>query len=158
MTDQPDRIKRVRQKVSRYCATAERSPRQLKDRLVKEGLSTSQIEQVLQQLRKDNFLNETRFALAYCHDKIKFNAWGKLRVKQELKFHQIPTPEIEHALEAFSEIEYQEILLHVLERKLRQLSTEENLLLKKKKMIDYALRKGFESDLVFKKVQQLLSA
>lgn len=157
-TAQEQLKKRALTKVARYCALGERSLRQVKDKLAKERLSETEIAQIIDELREGSFLDERRFAAAFCNDKLRFNSWGKNRLRMELKGHQISLETINRALEELDIQLYQEQLKNVLSKKLFTLKDETEPLMKKKKLAEHAIRKGFEADLVFKLSEQLLSS
>jgi regulatory protein len=158
MSAEAELLKKAKSSLARYCALGERSPRQARDKLKKFRLSDLQIEKVIAELKHDGFLNESRFAAAFCNDKLKFNAWGKSRLKMELSGHQINPEVIESALDNIDEALYVEQIKQVLKKKLQSLAAEENYLLKKKKLTDFAIRKGFEAGIVFSISDELLSS
>ena len=157
MTGRPEQIKKAKVKVARYCAMGERSPRQVRQKLEKVGLFPSEIDLVIDQLTDENFIDADRFCRAFVNDKLKFNKWGRNRIRLELKTHQISSESIEQALKAVNETLYRQILKDLLEKKWKSLESEENPLIKKKKSVEYAIRKGFETDLVFQQIEGIMS-
>ena len=61
---------------------------------------------------------------------------------------------IQMGLEEIDEEEYLHILKQLLEKK-KDLAKENNQFVRKKKMVDYVVRKGYESDLVWEVVHNL---
>lgn len=152
-----DRVKQARLKVARYCAMAERSPRQVIDKLEKYGLSGHEAEKVFIALKSEKFVDEERFAGAFVNDKFTFNQWGRNRLKQELKLHDIPGEIIENAIYSIPDEEYTETVSALLEKKWAKIRDDEHFLSRKKKTIDYLLRKGFEGSVVFSCFEEFMS-
>lgn len=151
-------VKKAASSLARYCAMGERSPRQVQDKLQKFSLSEAQVAEVIDKLISDGFLNESRFASAFCHDKLRFNSWGKSRLRMELRAHKISAEHTEEALSEISDEVYTSQLTQVLKKKLRTISSETEALMKKKKLTDHAIRKGFEPGLVFSVAEKIMSA
>ena len=61
---------------------------------------------------------------------------------------------IQKGLEEIDEIAYLQTLQHLLEKK-KSLTNDTNQFVRKKKMVDYVVRKGFESDLVWEAVHNI---
>jgi regulatory protein len=143
-------VKAAKVKMARYCSSRERSPFQIKEKLLSYGLEDSQIEEVIDFLKQEQFLSEDRFAQAFARDKFRFNQWGRIKIEQELKRHQLSESCIENAIFSLDEDDYQGILSDLLMKKWNQTKNENHFLKRKKKTMDYLIRKGFESHLVWK--------
>ncbi len=74
---------------------------------------------------------------------------------RELKFREISKYNITLALKEISETDYQKTFYELAEKRLRQLENETNLQKKKKKLADYLLYRGWESTLVWGKVNEV---
>lgn len=87
----------------------------------------------------------------------KFNIkrWGRRRIVQELKQRDISKFNIETALKEIPEDEYL-LTLHELAEKKLQLISDHNILKKKKKLADYLLYRGWETHLVYEKINELI--
>ena len=56
--------------MERFCAYQERSEYEVRVKLAKRGASEADINTVLSKLIEQNFLNQSRFALAYAKGKV----------------------------------------------------------------------------------------
>ena len=74
--------------------------------------------------------------------------WGKNKIKQALKMKQVSDYCIKKALKEIDEISYENTLVKLSEQKLKALKSEKNIFVKKRKLQDFLLQRGFESDLV----------
>ena len=138
------------QKLESFCGYQERSISEVKTKLRDLGMFGENAEVIIAKLVEDNFLNEERFALAFARGKFRIKSWGKIRIKLELQARYIPDKLIKKALKAMdTEGGYLETLERLLLLKLRETDGDRD------KTASYALRKGFESDLVFGKLNEL---
>lgn len=113
-------------------------------------------ELILLSLMKDDFLNEERFSKSYARGKFRIKNWGKQRIVRELKFRDISAYNIKTALKEIDETEYLKTLYSITENR-NEVISEPNVYKRKKKLIDFLMRKGFENDLIFKTVNEILS-
>lgn len=113
-------------------------------------------ELILLSLMKDNFLNEERFSKSYARGKFRIKSWGKQRIIRELKFRDISAYNIKTGLKEIDEAEYLKTIYRVTENR-NEVISEPNIYKRKKKLIDFLMRKGFENDLIFKVVGEVVS-
>lgn len=152
--DRPPQNERVydlseaREKIAAYCAYRERSQVEVRRKLTAYGLLPETCEHLITELIQGNFLNEERFARAYARGKFRMKGWGKLKIKQGLKQHQIGDYLLRRA---FSEIDpdaYEERLQELTE-KYWQKAGGLNDYQRRGKVAGQLIRKGYESDLVW---------
>lgn len=135
-------------KAESWCAYQERSQQETRNKLYEYGLHQNEVEELISELIVTNFLNEERFAMAYVSGKVNIKKWGRIKIKQGLKFKKVPDKLIAKALNSIDGDKYLANLLATAEKKLRVLS-EKDPLKKKYKLITYLQTKGFEKDLIF---------
>lgn len=114
------------------------------------------IEQIIHHLITENYLNETRFAQSFARGKFRTKKWGKQRITRELKFRDISTYNVKIALKEIPNSEYLTTFDILAEKRLAQLISETSKQRKKKKLADYLLYRGWESNLVWEKVNELI--
>jgi regulatory protein len=134
-------------KAEHYCSYQERSQQEVRDKLYEWGLYPSQVENILSKLIESNFLNEQRFAIAYALGKFRQKGWGKIKIKQGLKLKKVSNPLIKKALNSIDGDEYLEMLRKIIEKKSTSV-TEKEPYKRRYKLHQYALSRGFESDLI----------
>ncbi len=135
-------------KAEHYCAYQERSQQEARDKLYEWGLYPNMIENIITKLIAGNFLNEERFAKAYTSGKLNIKHWGKGKIKQGLKQKRVSEPLIRKALLTIDADTYANILQTVLNKKQEQL-TERNSFKRQYKLIQYAMSRGFETELIW---------
>lgn len=142
-------------RLENYCVYQERCHKEVEEKLVEMRLIPEAKEKIILHLIENNFLNETRFALAFARGKFRIKKWGKQRITRELKLRNISAYNIKAALEQISYDEYEATLNELAQQRLQQI-TEKNKYKKRKKLADYLLYRGWESDLVYEKITTLI--
>lgn len=136
------------QKLRHYCAYQERSHKEAKEKLYSFGLHKQETEQAIAQLIEEGYLNEERFAIQFAGGKFRMKQWGRVKIRYELKLRQVSDYCIKKALQQIDEEAYLQTLEKEAEQRWEQLRGEKNIFTKKRKLQDYLLQKGFESDRV----------
>jgi len=134
-------------KAEHYCAYQERSQQEVRDKLYEWGLYPNAVENVIMELITGNFLNEERFANAYTRGKFNQKGWGRIKIKQGLKLKKVSDVLIKKALLTINGDDYLLMLTKVIQKK-NALSTEKDPYKRKYKLHQYALSRGYESDLI----------
>ena len=135
-------------KIKQYCAYQERCHAEVKTKLYSFGLTKDEVEEIVYVLITENYLNEERFALLFAGSKFRLKHWGRNKIRQALKYKQISDYCINKALKQFEEADYQKTFYKLAEGKIASLKSEKNIFIKKKKLRDYLIQKGFEMHLV----------
>lgn len=147
-------VDEAKRKLEYYCSYQERCHLEVIEKLKSLNMIPQAIDTIVVHLIENNFLNEERFATTFARGKHNIKKWGKIRIGNELKYRQISKYNIDKALKEVSPEEYLKTF-HDLSEKQWDASTEKNPQKKKKKFCDYLLRKGYESQLVFEKLNDL---
>ena len=138
-----------------YCAYQERCHKEVIDKLKKMRMIPEVIDNIVVHLITHNFLNEERFAKAFARGKFRIKKWGKNRIVSELKFRQISKYSIESALKEIDLDDYYKTLHELTLKRIAQVN-EKNYYKKKKKVADYLLYRGWESHLIYEKLNELI--
>ena len=142
-------------KLEYYCSYQDRCHKEVEDKLHKMNMIPEAKEKIIVHLIEHKFLNEERFAKSFARGKFRIKKWGKQRIVRELKFKGISKYNIDSGLKEISEEDYLKTFNELAEKKFNSI-TETNIYKKKKKLIDYLLYRGWETNLVFDKVTQLV--
>ena len=142
-------------KLQNYCSYQERCHQEVQQKLKDMQMIPEVIDHIILQLIQDNFLNEERFAKTFVRGKFKIKKWGRHRLTLELKKKNVSKNNINQALKEIDEQEYIDTFNSLAEKRLKSI-TESNNLKKKKKLADYLLYRGWESHLVYDKVNKLI--
>lgn len=120
------------------------------------GLYRDEVEEVLSELIVEGFVNEERYAKAYAGGKFRIKRWGKNRIIRELEAQQISPYCIRKALE---EIDPEDYLLAIKEQILKRSEalSEVNLFKKREKIVRHLLYRGFEGELAWDLVKEMVA-
>ncbi len=135
-------------KAAKYCAYQERTQQEVRDKLYSYGLSRDVVEEVLADLITEGFVNEERYAKAFCRGKFINNKWGKVKIAIALRQKGLSDYCIRSGMEAIGEEDYQVQLKSIINKKWRSLSGEDDYV-RKHKTARYAIGKGYEPDLIW---------
>lgn len=136
------------QKIKHYCAYQERSHAETREKLYGFGLYKHEVETLLTQLIEENYLNEERYAIAFAGGKFRMKQWGKVKIKYELQQKRVSPYCLKKALASIDESEYEKTLQKLAAAKLATLKSERNIFVKKTKLRNYLMQKGFEPALI----------
>lgn len=141
-------------KVARkFCAYQERSHSEVRTRLLNLGQRGHAVENIIANLIDENFLNEERFANAFATGKFRMKKWGRVKIENELKLRQVSSYCIKNALQQIEEKEYDKTLESVLKKKWKTTAGIQ-VYQRKIKTAQYLISRGYESDLVWKKLNR----
>ena len=148
-------VDEIKRKLEQYCVYQDRCHKEVEQKLREFTLIPEAKEQILLSLLQDNFLNEARFATSFARGKFRIKNWGKQRIIRELKFREISTYNIKSALKEIDEEEYLQRIQLITEKR-NQIISESITYKRKQKLIGFLQRKGYEMDLIYKTVDQVL--
>ena len=148
-------VDEAKKKLEYYCAYQERCHKEVRQKLKDMDMIPEAIDIIVVHLLEHNFLNEERFAKTFVSGKFKIKRWGRRRLTLELKKKDISKVNVNQALSEINEAEYIEVFNDLAEKRLPFIK-EVNKFKKKKKLTDYLLYRGWESHLVYEKVNQLI--
>lgn len=148
-------VQEAKEKINRYCAYQERSHLEVRNKLYEFGLMRDEIDEIITHLISENYLNEERFAKAFAGGKFRLKKWGRIKIVNALEGKGLTKNCIKAGLKEIDEEDYQKTLSLLLEAKSENLS-EENVFVKRDKLSQYAIGKGYEPDLVWRTLRTLL--
>ncbi len=139
--------KEALEKLRKYCAYQERSHADVNQKMWDLKLPMEWRDDIVLALMKENFLNEERFARTYARGKFNIKKWGKVKITEGLKKHEVSKKCIQLALTEIDEDEYQKVLRQTIEDKRADLK-EKNPWKRRSAIYRFALQRGFESSLI----------
>lgn len=132
-----------------YCSAAEHCRSEVRAMLERHGAEKPDIESIINNLVKEGFIDESRYARAFVHDKVRFAKWGKVKIAQALWQKRIPQDITDAALESIEDDEYLAALRDVVKAKFRTVKGATEYERKMKTMRSVCSR-GYEPALVRK--------
>ncbi len=141
----------------RYCAYQDRATSELKRKMYEWDADPKQIEEIIEEMQYEHFIDDERYARSYVSGKHRSNKWGRLMIRQGLMQKQIDQYLIEESLSTLDYQEYIATLRALLSKKANSLKNDLSYYEKKGKLIRYAASKGYEQDLIMKLSDEIIS-
>jgi regulatory protein len=148
-------VQEAREKINRYCAYQDRCHSEVRNKLYEYGLLRDEIDEIISSLITENYLNEERFAKAFAGGKFRMKKWGKLKIVNALESKGITKNCIKSAMKEIDDIDYYHTLTRLIEQKAAHVA-EDNLYVKRDKLSNYLISKGYEPELVWKSLKEFL--
>ena len=146
--------KKAYEKLAALCARRECCLSDLAQKLYAWGIETTEAEEILMQLEGEKFVDEARYARAYVEEKLRFQGWGRKKLRVMLGGKRISNSDIQSALSEINEQEYRDILCRLVQEYDRS-CTETDAYKRRGKIIAFAQRRGYELDLIMQEVDRL---
>lgn len=137
----------ILKKLEYYCSYQDRCYKEIEQKLYEYLVTDLEKEKILIYLIENKYINEERFVISFTRGKHFYKNWGKIRLKQELKYRNITQTLIDIA---FKEIEdgYEQRFYEYALKKWNAI-TEINYVKKKNKLINQLSYKGYEIQLIY---------
>jgi regulatory protein len=131
-------------KLKQYCAYQERCHSEVKEKLNSYGVYGNDADKIISVLVEENYLNEERFAIQFAGGRFRMKQWGKIKIRYELKQKRVSEYCIKKALAAIDEDEYEKTFTAQAGAKWDALRGEKNIFIKKRKLQQFLVQKGYE--------------
>lgn len=137
------------------CSRQERCRSEVYDKLVSHRVPTTEINRILDALVEENFIDEARYAGSFARDKLRFNRWGKIKIRYMLEGKKLPQTIIDAALDDIDPEYYTGILREELRKKRRTIKGS-NAFELRGKLFRFARQRGFEPERIYPLLDEIL--
>lgn len=138
---------KILNKIQHYCAYQERCVYEVKLKLLEYNLTQNKINDIIELLKNDNFINEERFALAYVQGKFRIKKWGKNKIIAGLKQKKISDTIIQNVIKNIDNDKYIKTLKQLINNRIKdKKDLHDKIFLNK--TINYLRTKGYEYHLI----------
>ena len=127
-----------------YCARTEKSKKEVRSYLDTIGARREDVDDIIDQLVDEGFIDELRYAESFVSDKFRLNSWGRIKIRYQLSAKGISSQTIDQALESLDPDEYYEKLKELIEKKHSSVKGG-TYYEKKAKLMRFAAGRGFEA-------------
>lgn len=134
-------------RMAAYCSASERCVDDVKKKMVSAGLPADAQERIIQKLVSERYIDEARYARFFANDKLRFNKWGRIRIRLELQRKRIPEQIREEVTGELDEQLYRSILTDLLKGKKKSVKGKDEREIGYK-LFRFAVGRGFESDVI----------
>ena len=100
------------------CAKQEFSRADICSKLMGKGASAEEARTLTERLVDERYVDDARFAAAFVADKIRFDHWGRIKIRYMLHLKGVADDLVEEALEQIDETAYTETLKQFLNSRL----------------------------------------
>ncbi len=140
------------------CSKSEKSVSDIIQALSRWGLAdTDKQEKIIDYLKENNFIDESRYSDSYVRDKHKFNRWGKVKLRAMLRAKGIAESTIDKAINSISQELYLNTLKDDIISKRRSVKAKNQYELRAK-LMRFAQSRGYETDLIYKTLDEILNS
>ena len=143
----------ILKKIENYCSYQERCKKEVIEKLFRLNVEQPEVDNIINYLTKNSYINEERFALAFAHGKFVIKRWGKIKIIIELKNRKIDSNLISKAINQITDLDYHKVFNDISLKKFNSLKGP--LDSRKRKFINYLSYRGWEYDLIIRKVNEL---
>ena len=136
---------------ARSCSEGE-----LRNRLVaRQGNDAEAVENCINRLKEMDYVNDDRFAQSYASYRVGLKPLGRAKLEHELALKKVPGESIEAALDlVFTEVTEETLIDKAIQGRIRIHGRPADRA-SAKKMFDHLVRRGFEYDLIIRKLRAL---
>jgi len=138
----------VIQKLRHYCAYQERCHEEVRTKLLSLKIYGNDLEEAINKLIEDDFLNEERFAKAYASGKFRMKKWGRIKILNGLKQRKISDYCIRKGMAEIEEDDYLKTLKQLITSATKKYKSN-NPFETNSRVAKYIISKGYESNLVW---------
>ena len=142
-------------RLMKLCSEYEKCKSDVAQKMMLWEIPDDDASRIIERLELDNFINEERYALAFTKDKIRFNKWGRNKVRYQLGAKRISEVNISTALSNYDEEEYLAMVRKEIILKTRKVSANSDWE-RRGKVMQFSQTRGYESDIVMTILDDLL--
>lgn len=136
-------------KAAAYCTLCERCVSEVTAKLTAWGVPHCEQEKIITRLIEEKFINEARYCHAFVNDKVRFNRWGRIKIRAALSEKRLPRELINEAMDNIDEEQYTTSLAEVIAAKRKELKGV-NDYTTKQKIMRFAASRGFEPAMIMR--------
>lgn len=146
----------ILQKIRYYCSYQERCISEVEQKLKAFSVQSEKIPGIINQLQKEGYLDEQRYAKIFAGGKFRVNKWGRNKIEFEMSIRGIPVLIIQEGMTEIDEENYLQTLKELMKHKFNEIKTKKKVNIREK-IINFAYGKGYEMEhiLVFIKEMKI---
>jgi regulatory protein len=143
-THDSDPFRTLLDRARNYCARAEQCEDAVRQKLVTWGASPDLSDAVVAKLYEERYLDDERYARAYCESKILHQHWGRQKVLYQLRLKHLPRAAVDSGMAAIGEEAYMAVLAEVANHKYGELQSHfDDEFLLRQKLTAFLVSRGF---------------
>lgn len=139
------------------CSKSEKCISDIENKLRSWKLSSDdENKAIISTLKKENFIDEKRYARSYTMDKYRFNKWGKVKIRAMLRSRGLSEDDIMYGTDTIDDDSYLQMIEEELSNRKKSLKAASAFEMKGK-LFRFASSRGYEKEYVYDLVERLSS-
>lgn len=148
----------ARQRMASLCVRSEQCEADIRQKLYRLGLSSGDVQKLIEDLTAERFIDNARFARSFARDKCRFSCWGRNKIRLELAARRISPADIAQGLDSIGEADYRDSLRRATAAKGRSLDLDgPDSRTERIKLFRHLLTRGFEADLASEAIKEFVA-
>lgn len=140
------------------CSKSEKTVYDVRQSMLRWGMTDKEKQnKIIDYLKENNFIDESRYSYSYVRDKHKFNRWGRVKIRAMLRAKGIADSIIDKAISSLSQEEYIKTLKDDISVRRKGLKAKNQYDLRAK-LMRFAQSRGYESELCYKIVDEIINS
>lgn len=120
----PESTRALLERARHYCALSEQCESGVRQKLISWGAASDEVDAIVDRLRADDYLDDLRYARAFCEGKLIGQRWGRQKVLYHLRAKHLSKEVIEAGMAVIDDETYYRIMEEEAEKKVRTLGDE----------------------------------
>lgn len=138
---------KVLNRLAALCARSEQCTADIEKKLDRIHLRPGDRERIMARLKELKFVDDQRFARAYCHDKLEYQSWGRIKIARGLWAKRISRDMIDEAIGEIDSRTYMTVALRSIKSKIRQMGPAAFSREGRDKLLRFMAGRGFETQI-----------
>jgi regulatory protein len=134
-------------KLARLCSHSEQCSPDLRKKIREMGGTSAMADRIIEQLEKEKFLSDERYARAYVSEKFRINKWGRIKMEYYLRMKGLKDSIIKSGFTEIDENQYIKLLMQIMKEKAKSI-TRGNKFDRMGQIIRFTQSRGFEPELI----------
>jgi regulatory protein len=134
-------------KMAQLCSRSEQCSADIRKKIAAFDIVQEVIEEIIEKLKFEKFLDDDRYIQAYISDKFRLNKWGRIKMRYYLKAKGLPDAVIEKGLREIDAEQYKKVLVATMKEKAKKIK-EDDKYKKTGQIIRFAQSRGFEPEII----------
>lgn len=147
-------LNEARRKLEYFCTYRDRCISEVEQKMNEYGLIQEVQDQLMMELIQNKFLDEERFARSFVRGKFGIKKWGRNKIVAALRFKKVSQPCIRLGLSEINDEKYCTVLRELILQRWKK-HTGQKPFQRKGKTAAYLIQRGFESEEVWRQIQEL---
>ncbi len=128
-----------------YCASSEQCVSAVMQKLRDWGADSTSAEAIVARLVDEGYLDDARYARAYCESKMLRSGWGRMKVLYQLRLKQLPREAIDEGLAAVGDEAYMAVLEETAIKK-QTTVRDSDPAVRRRKLMAFLAQRGYTMD------------